>query len=208
MSTKRFIVLLGLVAILAAAVACAAPTAPPPQVVKEQVTVIVAGTPKVVEATKVVEVPKVVTATPLPPKVQDTFIFGAQGEPVCLDPAIITDGISGRITNQIFEGLVKFDKDTTNVVPSLAEKWTVSEDGKVWTFTLRKGVKFHDGTDFNADAVVKNFDYWQIPRIRYTLRRSKPDRPSSTLKPSSAGLTTTASSPRSKPLIPPPFASR
>ena len=94
------------------------------------------------------------------PKTQDTFIFGAQGEPVCLDPAIITDGISGRVTNQIFEGLVKFDKDTTNVVPALAEKWTTSEDGKTWTFTLRKGVKFHDGTDFNADAVVKNWDYW------------------------------------------------
>ena len=75
-------------------------------------------------------------------------------------PAIITDGISGRVTNQIFEGLVKYDKDTTNVVASLAEKWESSADGKTWTFTLRKGVKFHDGTDFNADAVLKNFDYW------------------------------------------------
>jgi len=160
MSTKRIFVLLVLVVVLAILAACAAPT---PEKVTVKETVIVAGTPqvveKVVEATKVVE--KVVTATPPPAKVQDTFIFGAQGEPVCLDPAIITDGISGRVTNQIFEGLVKFDKDTTNVVPSLAEKWDVSADGKVWTFTLRKGVKFHDGTDFNADAVVKNFDYWQ-----------------------------------------------
>jgi peptide/nickel transport system substrate-binding protein len=161
-STKRLFVLFALVAILGVVAACApAPTpsapatpAPPAKetvVVKE--TVMVAGTPQVVE--------KVVTPTPVPPKVQDTFIFGAQGEPVCLDPAIITDGISGRVTNQIFEGLVKFDKDTTNVVPSLAEKWTTSDDGKTWTFTLRKGVKFHDGTDFNADAVVKNWDYWR-----------------------------------------------
>jgi len=89
-----------------------------------------------------------------------SFIFGAQGEPVCLDPAIITDGISGRITNQVFEGLVKFDGNTTNVVPSLAESWETSADGTVWTFTLRQDVKFHDGTDFNADAVVKNWDYW------------------------------------------------
>jgi peptide/nickel transport system substrate-binding protein len=89
------------------------------------------------------------------------FIFGAQGEPVCLDPAIITDGISARVTNQIFEGLVKYEGSTTNVVPSLAEKWTVSNDGKEWTFTLRKGVKFHDGTDFNAQAVVFNWDYWR-----------------------------------------------
>ncbi len=100
--------------------------------------------------------PPAPTATPAPV----TLIFGAQGEPVCLDPPIITDGISGRIINQVFEGLVKYDKDTTNVVPGLAEKWDVSADGKVWTFTLRKGVKFHDGTDFDAKAVVFNWDYW------------------------------------------------
>ena len=158
---KKAFVLFALVVVLATLGACAAPT---PEKVVEKVTVketvVVAGTPQVVE--KVVE--KVVTAVPpthVPPKVQDTFIFGAQGEPVCLDTAIITDGISGRVINQVFEGLVKFDKDTTNPVASLAEKWETSADGKVWTFTLRKGVKFHDGTDFNADAVVKNFDYWQ-----------------------------------------------
>jgi len=134
---KKAFVLLALIAILATVGACApAPAPAAPQVV-------------------------VVTATPPPAKVQDSFIFGAQGEPVCLDPAIITDGISGRVVNQIFEGLVKFDKNTTNVVPSLAEKWDTSADGKVWTFTLRKGVKFHDGTDFTADSVVKNWDYWK-----------------------------------------------
>lgn len=165
---KRLLSLIGLVVIAAAVVGCGATPTPEVKTVEKvvtqvvekekivQQTVVVAGTPQVVE--KVVE--KVVTPTAVPPKAQENFIFGAQGEPVCLDPAIITDGISGRVTNQVFEGLVKFDKDTTNVVPSLAEKWTTSDDGKVWTFTLRKGVKFHDGTDFNADAVVKNFDYW------------------------------------------------
>ncbi len=160
MSAKKWSVVLGVVVILSMILtACATPT---PQVVKEVVTQVVTQEVKVVQ-TQVVTQEKqvVVTATPAPAKVQDTFIFGAQGEPVCLDPAIITDGISGRVTNQIFEGLVKFDKDTTNPVASLAEKWTTSADGKVWTFTLRKGVKFHDGTDFNADAVVKNFDYWK-----------------------------------------------
>ncbi len=142
---SKLIPLLGLAAILCLGAACAAPATP--AAVQPQIQ------------TQVVE--KVVTATPPPKATTDTFIFGAQGEPVCLDPAIITDGISGRVTNQVFEGLVKFDKDTTNVVPSLAEKWTTSADGKTWTFTLRKGVKFHDGTDFNADAVVKNFDYWK-----------------------------------------------
>ena len=97
---------------------------------------------------------------PQAPAAKTNFTFGAQGEPVCLDPPIITDGISGRVINQVFEGLVKFDGSTTNVIPSLAEKWETSADGKVWTFTLRKGAKFHDGTPFNAAAVVKNWDYW------------------------------------------------
>jgi peptide/nickel transport system substrate-binding protein len=71
---------------------------------------------------------------------QTTFVFGNQGEPVDLDPAVITDGISNRITRQIYEGLVKYKGATTEVIPSLAEKWEVNKDGTVWTFTLRKGV--------------------------------------------------------------------
>ena len=97
-----------------------------------------------------------------PALAQSTFIFGAQGEPVDLDPAIITDGISSRITRQISEGLTKYKGATTEVEPSLAEKWQVSKDGTVWTFTLRKNVKFHDGTPFNAAAVVWNFERWRF----------------------------------------------
>ena len=163
---KRLFSVLSIFTVLAMLLsACAAPA---PQVVEKivkETVVVEKSVEKIVEkpVEKIVEktTEKIVTPTAAPAKVQDTFIFGAQGEPVCLDPAIITDGISGRVINQIFEGLVKFDKDTTNVVPGLAEKWTTSDDGKVWTFNLRKGVKFHDGTDFNADAVVKNFDYWK-----------------------------------------------
>ena len=93
---------------------------------------------------------------------QTTFIFGGQGEPVDLDPAIITDGISSRITRQIYEGLTKYNGATTEVIPALAERWQVSADGTVWTFTLRKNVKFHDGTPFDAAAVVWNFDRWRL----------------------------------------------
>ncbi len=97
-----------------------------------------------------------------PAVAQTTFVFGNQGEPVELDPAIITDGISNRITRQIYEGLVKYNGPTTEVVPALAERWQVSQDGTVWTFTLRKGVKFHDGEPFDAAAVVWNFDRWRL----------------------------------------------
>lgn len=56
----------------------------------------------------------------------------------------------------IYNGLVKFDEEL-NFQPDLATDWSVGDDGKTWTFNLRQGVKFHDGTDFNADAVV--YDY-------------------------------------------------
>jgi peptide/nickel transport system substrate-binding protein len=132
----NLLALLGTVSLLATACGTAAtPTAAPPT-----------------------QVPPTVTPAPT------TFIFGAQGEPVCLDPGITIDGISSRVIRQVFEGLVKYDKDTINPVPQLAERWDLSADGKVWTFYLRKGVKFHDGTDFNAEAVVKNFDYWANPK--------------------------------------------
>jgi peptide/nickel transport system substrate-binding protein len=94
------------------------------------------------------------------PALAQTFVFGAQGEPVQLDPAIITDGISSRITRQVFDGLVRYKGATTDVEPALAEKWDVSADGRVWTFQLRRNVKFHDGTPLDAGAVVWNFERW------------------------------------------------
>src|SRR2546426_2676897 len=94
------------------------------------------------------------------PASAQTFVFGAQGEPVHLDPAVITDGISSRLTRQMFDGLVKYRGATTEVEPALAEKWEVSRDGKVWTFQIRKSVKFHDSTPLDAAAVVWNFERW------------------------------------------------
>ncbi len=58
----------------------------------------------------------------------------------------------------MYEGLVKYIDDDLNVGPSLATDWYSDEEGKVWTFELREGVKFHDGSDFNADAVVFTFE--------------------------------------------------
>ncbi|WP_273225082.1 nickel ABC transporter substrate-binding protein [Geosporobacter ferrireducens] len=57
----------------------------------------------------------------------------------------------------IYENLLKYGKDG-KIEPALAESWEISEDGKEYTFTLRKGVKFSDGSDFNAEIVKKNYD--------------------------------------------------
>src|SRR5262249_15256367 len=94
------------------------------------------------------------------PALAQTFVFGAEGEPVSLDTAIIEDGVSQRITSQIYNTLVKYKGATTEIEADLAEKWSVSEDGKVWTLNLRKGVKFHDGEPLDAAAVVWNFERW------------------------------------------------
>lgn len=97
----------------------------------------------------------------------NTFIFGRGGDSVKLDPAVITDGESHRVTAQILEELVDFDGQTTNVRPSLADSWTSSADGKTWTFKLHPGIKFTDGTDFNSDAVVFNFQRWMDTKNPY-----------------------------------------
>ena len=92
----------------------------------------------------------------------NTFTFGEFGNAVALDPAVVTDGISFRVTVQGCEPLLQFADETTVPQPGLAESWTSSEDGLVWTFKLREGVTFHDGTPFNADAVVYNFERWRF----------------------------------------------
>src|ERR1041384_4237198 len=89
-----------------------------------------------------------------------TMIYAGASDPTFLDPALVSDGESFRITKQIFEGLVDLKPASTQVGPKLATSWSISKNGKVWTFNLRHGVKFTDGTAFNAKAVCYNFNRW------------------------------------------------
>jgi peptide/nickel transport system substrate-binding protein len=88
------------------------------------------------------------------PKHGGTFIWGRGGDSVGLDPAYETDGNSFQVCDNIFEALVFYKDESTELEPGLAKSWEISSDAKTYTFHLRKGVKFHDGTPFNADAVV------------------------------------------------------
>ncbi|MBP6995234.1 MAG: ABC transporter substrate-binding protein [Phycicoccus sp.] len=87
-----------------------------------------------------------------------TFTFGAAGAPKLFDPFYATDGETFRVSRQIFETLVDIKPGTADLAPGLATSWEPSADGKEWTFTLAEGVKFSDGTDFNGEAVCKNFE--------------------------------------------------
>jgi peptide/nickel transport system substrate-binding protein len=89
-----------------------------------------------------------------------TLVFAGSADPTYLDPALASDGETFRVTEQIYETLVKLKPGTLKLIPWLATSWTTSKDGKTFTFQLHKGVKFHDGTAFNANAVCANFNRW------------------------------------------------
>jgi peptide/nickel transport system substrate-binding protein len=89
-----------------------------------------------------------------------TFVFAGSADPVTLDPFFASDGESFRPARQIFEGLVGTKPGTADPAPLLAKSWETSEDGLSTTFELQEGVKFHDGSDFNAEVACWNFDRW------------------------------------------------
>jgi peptide/nickel transport system substrate-binding protein len=89
-----------------------------------------------------------------------TLVYGGSADPTYLDPALVSDGESFRVSEAIMEGLIYLKPGTTKIRPRLALRWKQSGKGKIWTFWLRHGVKFQDGTPFNAAAVCFNFNRW------------------------------------------------
>ena len=89
-----------------------------------------------------------------------TLVFGTASDPVVLDGALVSDGESLRVIDQIFETLVSLQPGSTELEPGLAKSWEISDDGLTYTFELQEGVTFHDGEPFNAEAVCANFDRW------------------------------------------------
>jgi len=80
---------------------------------------------------------------------------------VGLDPAVQVDGLSLTIGQEVFRNLVRFKPGTFEVVPDVARSWTVSRDGRSWTFALQPNLRFTDGTPLDAKAVKFNFDRWR-----------------------------------------------
>src|SRR5436309_14539449 len=81
-------------------------------------------------------------ATAAPPK--DAIVIGLLAEPVSMDPPQISDLNSTRVIKRMFEGLTAQELGTYKIVPGLAQKWDISEDGLTYTFHLRPNGKFHD----------------------------------------------------------------
>jgi peptide/nickel transport system substrate-binding protein len=98
-----------------------------------------------------------------------TLIFARGADAQKLDPADVDDGESIKVLVNICQGLVRFKHATTEVEPCLATSWTISPDGLAYTFKLREGVHFHDGTPLNAEAAAFSF--------RRQLDKAHPARP-------------------------------
>ena len=89
-----------------------------------------------------------------------TINIALHQDPPKLDPMVSTAFVDRMVFQSVFDKLVELD-DKGKIVPMLAEKWEISPDGKQYTFHLRKGVKFHDGTEFNAEAVKFNLERYK-----------------------------------------------
>ncbi|MDR5905989.1 ABC transporter substrate-binding protein [Franzmannia qiaohouensis] len=94
-------------------------------------------------------------AAQTPPNV---LVVGQIAEPQSLDPAQVTAVNDFRIMMNMYDGLVRYADGTLEVEPALASEWQISDDGTVYTFTLRDDVSFHDGSAFDAEAVVFHFE--------------------------------------------------
>jgi len=82
---------------------------------------------------------------------------GLTGLPGLLDPVGAYEGAAALVARQVFDTLVAYREGSTEIEPALATRWTVSRDGRVWSFTLRDNVRFHDGTALTAGEVAASF---------------------------------------------------
>src|SRR5882724_1911898 len=86
---------------------------------------------------------------------QTTLVVAIAADPTGLDPEAVLNNTSGFVMATIYDSLVKYKAGSVEVEPGLAESWEASADGLTYTFHLRKGVTFHDGTPFNAPNYIK-----------------------------------------------------
>jgi len=94
------------------------------------------------------------------------LVIALATQPAAIDPINAPSVVEGNVANQMFDSLIWINDDG-EIEPALAESWTVSDDGNVYTFTLRQGVTFHNGEEFNADAVKFTWEAGKTPENAY-----------------------------------------
>jgi len=89
---------------------------------------------------------------------QKTLVIAIQADPTGFDPEAVLNNTSGFVMSAVYDSLVRYKPGTVDVAPGLAESWDISSDGLTYTFHLRHGVTFSDGTAFDAHTYVKSLD--------------------------------------------------
>jgi peptide/nickel transport system substrate-binding protein len=127
-------------------------TAPAPSPTAEDPT-----PPSVFTLPATIEIP---TPLPLPTEKPQLITIGLPSLPDTLDPANAVDESALLITRHLYEGLTAYEPGATRVIPALADSWETSRNGLTWTFHLRPGVRFSDGTPLTAETAALNFERW------------------------------------------------
>ncbi len=109
---------------------------------------------RIVQSFRIAVVVAVLVACGGEERAQQTLVFGRGSDSIGLDPGIENDGESFKVCDNIYETLVTYDSESTAVVPQLAHSWDIADDQLTWIFHLRTGIRFHDGTPFNAEAML------------------------------------------------------
>jgi peptide/nickel transport system substrate-binding protein len=99
-------------------------------------------------------------AAPIAPPARKDVRIGVVGLPAALDPMAALEGAGSLVSRQVFDTLVAYRESSTDVEPALAVRWSVSRDALTWSFTLRDGVRFHDGTPLTAKEAAASFERW------------------------------------------------
>ncbi|MBL7685241.1 MAG: hypothetical protein JNK65_04305, partial [Deltaproteobacteria bacterium] len=86
----------------------------------------------------------------------DHFVIGSFNKPGAINPLTTQTTISANLVDLVFDSLIDLDENY-QLRPLIAERWTISEEGKIWTFYLKKGIFFHDGKELTAEDVAYTF---------------------------------------------------
>lgn len=95
---------------------------------------------------------------------QSKIVVDLGADAATLDPQMSEDSQSHRVVNDLFEGLTSYDQ-SNKIIPGLADKWEISENGKIYTFHLRPKIKFSDGTPITANDVVFTYQRLADPKV-------------------------------------------
>ncbi len=166
----KFLLTISIIALLALA-ACQATPLEVTRIVEQvlepetiEVTRIVEVEGETVVETETIEVTRVVEMTAEP---QGSLIVALPLDPNSINPPNGAERMSGNVFNQIFDTLFSVAPGSGELVPGLATEWSISDDGREYSFTLREGVTYHDGTPFNAQDIVATFEAGADPVNAY-----------------------------------------